>query len=426
MINTAIHPPTPPLRRGLLWPLDVGLLALAAVRWLMTVVMIAINWPELQSHIGFYFHHGGDQDYYIEYANVLLGGQFSQWFAVNLGQPAIMAVGLWLFNGQIFDDVLTYLVVINGWVFALLGIVLVGRLAFMFTGRVAVAWLAAGLWTFMPYLLYVAFFPHPQHIWLQAPYVPASAWLNGLPDGPATFFALLCLYFLLRAMTEKPRASLYGLLSGLALGVSLLFKAHLLSMLVLVAGFVGLWWLAEGRKLLTSQAVQVGGWVWRGVVLGYLPQVIYNYLARTWDTMLPWLPGYLYYGVLNSQTNAIDAELSPVSLEALASNLFAVLNRGNGVLWLLALIGLVAGGVAFWWVARQRGWLMAVLLFGAIPGTVGVNLVSAYFMEDPIRFSLPGFPMVLIVVSFLAVGASDWLWQRLRAARPTPQAHDTH
>ena len=417
-------PPTLKSQRWLLTPLDHGLLLLIALRLVITVLMIFLNLPPLQSHIGFYFHHGGDQDYYFEYGQVLLSGQFDKWFAVNLGQPAIMAFGVLLFGGRTFTDLLTYLVIVNAWIFGLLGVWLVGRLAYLFTDNIPASWLAAGLWAIMPWIVWVAVLPHPEHVWLQAPYAPASAWLNGLPDGPATFFALLCLYFLLRARQPDTNPAIFALLSGLSLGVSLLFKAHLLSILPLVAGFLFIDWLFHRRDPTGPRALLIGLWVWRGVVLGYLPQVLYNWLARTWDAMIPWLPGYLYFGVLNSKTNEINADLSPVSLAALADNLLAVLNRGGGLLWVAAAIGAVAGLAALWWVARLRGWPLALLLFGAIPGTIGVNLVSAYFMDDPIRFSLPGFPMTLVLGCYVAVtvlsALRDWRQHRLQQPSPTP------
>ena len=65
--------------------LILGLVALVLVRWIVVIMMIK-GFPALESHDGFYFHHGGDQDYYFEYGEVLAQGSFDRYFAVNLGQ----------------------------------------------------------------------------------------------------------------------------------------------------------------------------------------------------------------------------------------------------------------------------------------------------------------------------------------------------
>ena len=62
------------------------------------VALLILGFPQLESHDGWYFHHGGDQNYYFDYGLVLAEGTFEQYFSVNLGLPAIMALIIRLFG----------------------------------------------------------------------------------------------------------------------------------------------------------------------------------------------------------------------------------------------------------------------------------------------------------------------------------------
>jgi len=70
------------------------------------VALLIVGFPQLESHDGWYFHHGGDQNYYFDFGLVLARGTYEQYFSVNLGLPAIMAIIIRLFGSLTFSDLL--------------------------------------------------------------------------------------------------------------------------------------------------------------------------------------------------------------------------------------------------------------------------------------------------------------------------------
>lgn len=394
-----------------IWPLDGGLLALMALRAAMIVSMVAWNLPPLQSHIGWYFHHGGDQDYYFAYAEKLLEGSFDQFFAVNLGESALMTIPIVLWGAQSYEDLLAYAVIINGFMLGTLSIALVGRITWLVSRNSAAALLAAGVWASTPLLIWLFFWPFPNGIWLQAPHVPGSAWLQALPDGPAVFFSLGGLYLVLRAFEAEhwPLA----LAAGAAFGAALLFKAHMIVYVLLATGVV-LLWAALRRDWRAALAFAAGG------VLAYLPQAAYNQMHvivhnapltpadPQWLRINPFLPGYLYFGVFNPGTGWLSQpDLSPVDLGNVLANLGAFATRFGAVVWLVVAVATIAALALAWHAFRTLDWPVAVLVLGSAPAAVGINLLSAYFVDDPVRFLIPALPFGAVLGAWLVAS----LWQ---------------
>ena len=381
------------------WPADGGFAAFAGLRLLIAALLV-LEVPRLESHDRFYFHHGGDQDYYFEYALVLLRGSYARMFSVNLGQPAMLAAFSWLLQGLVFEDVLTIAVLVNGFLLAGLSVILVGRLALEITGDRLAATVAAAVWAGMPWLLWLAFGLHPNAVQLRMPYVPGAAWLHTIADGPALFFSLLGMYYCARVL-RQPRIAL-AVLAGIAFGVSFLFRFQFVMLLplALLVLFISRHWLA-GFATAASAA------------LAYVPQVAYNRLASMQAGMpgvIPWLPGYVYFGLID-----------PVSAQVywLNPKLNIFIDMFNGGAGLLVGIGVLLAGVLLAVLAaasvRALGGSRALLLLGAVPGCIGITLFTAIYRENVFRFTLPALP----IFSVLAGWGISVLWKRYSAGPRT-------
>ena len=380
---------------------DQVYLGLALLRLLIVVLMI-VGFPPLESHDGWYFHHGGDQNYYFDYGEVLARGTFTQYFSVNLGTPALMALAIRVSGASTFSDLLPLVVLMNGFLLGGLSVIVVGRLAARLTRCERSGYLAAVLWALMPWLLWLLFWLHPRAELLRMAYVPGLAWLQGGPDGPGVFFALLGAYFLTLSLDSGQLR--WPLLSGAAFGVMMLYRVHFAALL-----FLGVLVLVLQRRgwhvaLFSISAAAL-----------YLPQVLFNRLASVelgTPGYNPWLPGYLYFGVLDVMAEtayyADNPGMNMVAFRYLVDATRALLWSGA----LMAVVAVLAGFLAAWGfcrAGRSLGWDRAVLLFGAGPATVGVLLLSPIFAENVYRFSLPAAPFLVVIVS--------WAWAALTSGR---------
>ncbi len=367
---------------------------------LLIVLLLIVGFPPLESHDGWYFHHGGDQNYYFDFGEVLTRGTFEQYFSVNLGMPALMALAIRATGAATYSDLLPVVVLLNGFLLGGLSVLVVGRLAERLTRRERCGYLAAGLWALMPWLLWLLFWPHPRADWVRMPYVPGVAWLQGGPDGPGVFFAVLGAYFL--AWSLDSRQLRWAFFSGAAFGMMLLFRVHF-------AVFILLGVLALGLK---RRGWHVALFSIAAAAL-YLPQVLYNRLASLvlgTPGYNPWLPGYLYFGVLDVMAEtayyADNPGMNIVAFSYLVDAAQALLGRGA----LIAVVVVVAGLLAVWGfhrAGRSLGWDRAVLLFGATPAAIGVLSFSPIFIENAYRFSLPAAPFLLVLVSWVFIALTD-------------------
>ncbi len=366
------------------------------------VLLLIVGFPPVESHDGWYFHHGGDQNYYFDFGEVLTRGTFEQYFSVNLGMPALMALAIRATGAVTYSDLLPVVVLLNGFLLGGLSVLVVGRLAARLTRRERCGYLAAGLWAVMPWLLWLLFWPHPRADWLRMPYVPGIAWLQGGPDSPGVFFALLGTYFLVLSLDSRQLR--WPLLSGAAFGVMLLFRPHLAALILLGVLALGLRWHGWHAVLFSIVAAAL-----------YLPQVLYNRLASLvlgTPGYNPWLPGYLYFGVLDVMAEtayyADNSGMNMVAFSYFVDAAQALLGRGA----LIAVVVALAGFLALWsfhLAGRSLGWDRAVLLLGAAPAAIGVLSLSPIFAENVYRFSLPAVPFLVVLVS--------WAWVVLITGR---------
>ena len=103
------------------------------------------------------------------------------------------------------------------------------------------------------------------------------------------FFALISIYFLVQCIESYDVK--WVILSAIATGIMLMFRVHFVTIMFLSLLAIGMqrrWW---DLLLFPTVAASV-----------YIPQVLYNRLASLnigTPGYNPWLPGYLYFGVID-------------------------------------------------------------------------------------------------------------------------------
>ena len=189
-----------------------------------------------------------------------------------------------------------------------------------------------------------------------------------------------------------------AVLAGIAFGVSLLFRIQFVILLL-----VALLALAVSRRWLAGCAAAACA------ALAYVPQVAYNRLASMQAGMpgvIPWLPGYVYFGLIDPVSAEVYWSNSNFNVFVLAPYAGAGIWMGGVVLLALALLAVLAAASG-----RALGASRALLLLGGIPGSIGITLFTAIYWQNVFRFTLPAIPVFAVLVGW---GASI-LWQRYAA-----------
>lgn len=377
----------------------VGLVALALGRMLI-VALFQYGAPFLPTHGGWYFHSGGDDEQYLDLAYALLRGR-PVWAYVGIGGPLLMLPWVALTQPPRYEyyNFLMFVVLQNGFLLGALSVLLIGWLTRQLTGRPGTALLAAGIWALFPYLIFLGFYAHPQAIDLQDTYVPLVAWLNGLSDGPALFALLLGLVVFLESNArQKARLAAW---SGLLLGFGLAIRIQILP------GVAVLWALVALRRefrILAGLTV--------GIVLGYLPQLIYNTALAGSPFINPYTRNF--FGI-SSQGIYFNLYNTPFAPKVMLDGLTGMATKRPALVGLL-MLGAVACLPALRRLARENGWFAAGLLVG-VPGAIfGMHFAAYMFFQDPFRFSSPTFPFVSVWAAVVMVDMLDRL-ERLWARR---------
>ncbi len=385
-----------------------SLLALILARWALALAFILNLLPlELRDPVyRWYLQHGGDQEQMMSLARSILVGSPEE-SVVGLGQALVMLPWIALLHPTHYIEMVAPLVIINGFLLAGLSVLWVGGIARALTNSRTVTLGAATAWAFLPLAAYFGFFWHSEAVTLRSAMVPKVGWLNGLSDGPATFFLLLAVFLLARGRgtaLEHNFGRLVG--AGAALGAAVTFRVHTAPMVAFLMVYV---LAAHGWRGLLA----MGG----GTALGYLPQAWYNLAVFG----LPFTTGYISYGDLLNWGGTLQRPLRdiltnlPFHPRYLAETLVYFLGRRP---WLLLPLG---GGLAMLALAtfalwREGGWQAAALLIGAPLAYLAPLALAFNFREDPVRFLMP----CLALWSVAGVYALCWLvaWMKLRLARP--------
>lgn len=340
----------------------------------------------------FYLHHGGDQELMLMMARTALVGAPAE-AVVAVGQPMMMIPWVLLLQPGSYIEMVVPMVIVNGYVFGGLSVLLVGGIARAATRSDRIAVWSAALWALLPLAAYGAFFWHPSNVVLRSSAVPEVGWLNGLSDGPATFWLLVSAFLLARLLNKRREARFWPSAAlGAALGLTILFRFHLAP--AVATGLLMVLIFCGWRPLLAA---------FGALLVTYLPQAWYNTLIFG----IPFTTGYISYGDAINWGGTLHRPLSdllthlPVNPRP-ANILSSVTHFVNSRFWLVIPLGLIlaVGGYAMYHLRRQHGWQAVWLLVG-LPLAYLLPMLSAYvFRDDIIRFSMPVAPLLLIAAVF--------------------------
>jgi hypothetical protein len=361
-----------------------GLLGLMLLRWVLALLFMLDILP-LDLRYGWYLQHGGDQDIMISLSRSILWAVPEE-TVVAIGQPLLMLPWLVLFRAYFYTDIVVPMVLLNGFVLGGLSVLLVGGLARSLTTDRTALW-SATIWAVLPLLGYVGFFWHYDWVTVRSAMVPKLGWLNGLTDGPATFYLLLATTLLARVRDRRQVGFWYLVGIGLALGAVPLFRVIVLP----IAGALLVYTLlAHGWQAVLT--------VVGGMLLMYLPQAWYNLTVFG----LPFTTGYFSHGDIANYGGTLYRPLadmgasSPFRPDHVLDNLAYFIERRPWLMVPLA-AALATGGAMLVVLWRQRGWKVVMLLLAA-PLTYLVPLATSWnFRDDIVRFSMPALPPLLIV-----------------------------
>lgn len=372
---------------------QIALLCLMLLRLLLDTLFLLNVLPlELRDPVyRFYLHHGGDQELMLRIARTIPVGAPVK-AVVAIGQPLAMLPWVLILHPTTYIEMAAPMVIINGYVLGGLSVLLVGGIARIMTRSDRIALWSAALWALLPLAAYGAFFWHPANVELRSSAVPEVGWLNGLSDGPATFWLLVSTFVLARLLKRNETRFWPSIGLGAALGLTILFRFHL-APAVAIALFMLL--IFKGwRPLLAALG---------GLLVIYLPQAWYNMLVFG----IPFTTGYISYGDALNWGGTLHRPLSdllghlPVNPRP-ANILSSVTHFLNSRAWLVIplVMALAIGGYAVYHLRRRLGW-QAVLLLVGLPLAYLLPMLSAYaFREDIIRFSMPVAPLLLIAAVF--------------------------
>ena len=386
------------LRRG--WQsLDrtqLALLALVLVR-LAVITLFLLNVLPLERRdevYRWYLQHGGDQETLLALArSILAGAPIST--SVSIGQALMMAPWVALLRPAHYMEIVAPLVLVNGYLFGGLSVLLVGDLARTATGDRRAALLAAGLWALLPLFAYFAFFWHFDPVLLRSVTVPKVGWLNGLSDGPAAFFLLLGSVLLARLQREVEPGFWQAAGVGAALGAAVLFR---LTVAPAAAFLLLLVWIVAGwRAFLAALGA---------LLVVYLPQAWYNHAVFGF----PFTTGYLSIDDVRDFGGTLRRPFGDILARFPASPSLA--NIGGAVAhfvgrrpWILAPLaaGAAVGLAALVSLWRRLGWRTVLLLVAAPLAYLLPMMMMSNFATDPIRYAMPAMPALLVATCFVLV-----------------------
>jgi hypothetical protein len=383
-----------------------GFVLLLGLRVVIALVFM-LNILPLDLRFRWFLHHGGDQDDMVALAISILKGKPEPAF-VGIGQALVMIPFLELLNTGNYFKIVAPLVVINGFIMGGLSVPVTGGIARRVTGDDRTALWAAGLWAVLPLLTYFAFFWHFDPVILRSSNVPKVGWLNGLSDGPATFFLMVAVVLLAAGLNQEERPPFWRMVGvGAALSAAVMYRVHIAPMVAFLLLYV---LIAHGWRSLLIVCVA-------GLVT-YIPQGWYNWVVFK----NPITTGYLATFTIRAWGGPLQRPILDVlrSTPYHPRHVIELLAYFLGPRpWLIAplTLALAAGTYVLVVLWKRRGWRAVALLIAAPMAYVGSMATAWPFREDVIRFLLPAAPYFVIMAVYAA-------WSAWGMLKRTPE-HET-
>jgi len=384
------------------------IMGLAVLRVVIALIFM-LNVLPLDRRFRWYLQHGGDQNEFLKLAISIIEGGEPHITLVAIG-PALMYVPwiLLLYHGsysyltQLYFEIVAPLVVINGFILGALSVLVIGSLARKVTRDDRVAVIAAGLWSILPLLAYFAFFWHFDAPLVRSATVPKVGWLNGLSDGPATFYvmvAAMALAFGINDGKGQPFWRMVG--AGLAMGAAIIFRVH----------------IAPAIAVLMLYALVAYGWRNLGIIVvsafvAYLPQAWYNVRAFNFPFTTGYISAHYVWG-REKQLISPDFEIAPIWTRFPFSPMQFVETWNHHIVrrpWLviplfIAIFTIISLSVILW---RRMSWRPVVLLIVVPLSYLGPIAATWPFRDDPIRFAMPAYPYLIIMMVYIFFVSADY------------------
>lgn len=409
---------TPFAQVGIWWTsldkVEQILLGLVALRVLIALVFM-LDWLPLDRRFGWYLQHGGDQNEFLKLAISLIDGKNNLHVTLVAIGPALIYVPwiLLIYEGayggeylsQIYIEIVPALVVINGFIIGGLSVYVIGKMAQRLTKNTIVTVTSAALWAILPLLTYFAFFWHPEALLVASSNVPKVGWLNGLSDGPATFFIMLSVMILAAGLDDGKQQPFWRMFAvGAAMSAAIIFRVHIGMMVLLMLAFIV---VAYGWRSL--------GGVAAGGILVYLPQAWYNTVLFGIPVTTGYISAHYVWAERKGYEYMPPWERLPFGPSHLIDLFQYHVGRRPWLLIVILLGLLVVGGLTYiMW--KKLGWKPLVLLI-AVPLVYLLPMMATWpFRDDVIRFSMPAYPFFVIMVPYFVL----LIYQRIRQGAPEP------
>jgi hypothetical protein len=354
------------------------LLIFILIRCILVIILIN-GLPQLKWHEGFRFHQGGDQVIYFEIAKGISLAKLGEW-KYPLGYPLLLSIFTFIFKAKTWEDILIPVIILQGFVFASLSIILIYLITYKLTRNIGVSLFSAGLWTVFPYILYFSLFIHPKAIILQSAHLPGQLWLQ-ISSEPLSLTLTLLFLFIVLVSIEK-RNIIYVILMGVLIGYLVLTRY---TNIVFLSMILVLLIRRRFNHALITLCI---------FLVIFSPQLVYNWVIFG----SPFTTGYeldrveLFkktFGVVYSSYFSLNA---PV--------VFIKQVIGKRPLLVIPAVLLVLIMSIGWWFIYKKTKIKAFVLLLWILSYFIFNLFCVAFRTDPIRYLSPLYPAIIILASY--------------------------
>ncbi len=354
---------------------------------LLIVILLVLGIPALDSHIGYYFHHGGDQNYYYQFAENIATGDFSELFSIQVGFPALLAMAIKLGMASSYETILSITVPTLGAGLGSLSVIALYVMAREVTKNNLVALASAAIWAVLPIIFWGILVVHPNAAILRMVNVPLVAWLVILPDGITTFCGITGVYFAARFANTNSTLALIG--CAISCALIALFRIQQVPVIFVIFAAVFMTW--RFRALI----------VWLCTFFAiYYAQILYVSIYKTvalqFSHFLTWIPTNFYFGYITIWENSEEKQIkfveanNPISIEKLGTLLQP--------LYLVAIIiGLVIGFFILRYFVQRLSLPNALLILFSGIAMVILVAASSVFEHNTVRYSIPSAPFLIML-----------------------------
>lgn len=354
---------------------------------LAVVGLLILGIPALDSHVGYYFHHGGDQLYYYEFAEKIAAGDFSELFSIQVGFPALLAMAIKLSMASDYVTILPITVPVMGAALGSLSVLAVYVMGKELTKNNLIALASCAIWALLPLIFWGLILVHPNARILQMVNVPLFAWLVILPDGMTIFCGITGVYFAARYANTKSIIALIG--CAISCALIALFRIQQVPVIAVIFGAIVMTWRLRAIV------------VWLTTFFAtYYVQIfyvsVYKVVALQFAHFLTWLPTNFYFGYVTIWENPEGTQIkfvelhNPISIEKLGALL-------QPTYLIVITIGALVGIFILRYFIQRLGLPNTVLLLFSGIAMVILVLASSVFEHNTIRYSIPAVPFLLVL-----------------------------